>query len=343
LHKTLTVKCSGLKEWAQAHDPAKLLLYLDGTAMTGLVPKIDRTNAKGNCLYFRLERISGSENKNANSKAWDALLSRPKGFGKNGDVRVTVGPETGIPFESDQTARLEALDVNWFIAYAIGFGVLLVGMIWLGRSSNLLRDSGGSIASDKHWPYSLARCQMAFWFFLIVAAYAFIFMVTGAVDTLTGSVLALMGISASTGLAAVAVDNSKRSQAQAELDKLNIEKATLEAQKAAATTASPFPADREARLRQLNGEPGIDGLIAQQTTLLVRKPSEWFVKDILSDADGISFHRLQIAVWTIVLGIIFGISVYNVLSMPTFSAELLALLGISGGTYIGFKFPEKLS
>jgi hypothetical protein len=36
----------------------------------------------------------------------------------------------------------------------------------------------------------------------------------------------------------------------------------------------------------------------------------------------------------------FVASVYNELAMPAFSATLLGLLGISAGTYIGFKLPE---
>jgi len=42
-----------------------------------------------------------------------------------------------------------------------------------------------------------------------------------------------------------------------------------------------------------------------------------------------------------VLGVIFIAAVYNVLSMPDYPEQLLALMGISGGTYLGFKFPEK--
>jgi hypothetical protein len=38
-----------------------------------------------------------------------------------------------------------------------------------------------------------------------------------------------------------------------------------------------------------------------------------------------------------VLGIIFCSQVYNDLSMPDFNGTLLALMGISSGTYIGFK------
>src|SRR6185369_4468501 len=69
--------------------------------------------------------------------------------------------------------------------------------------------------------------------------------------------------------------------------------------------------------------------------------SDGFVKDILSDVNGVTFHRFQIVVWTIVLGVIFGWTVWKRLAMPEFSDTLLALMGISAGTYLGFKFPER--
>ena len=69
--------------------------------------------------------------------------------------------------------------------------------------------------------------------------------------------------------------------------------------------------------------------------------SAGLLQDILSDATGYSLHRFQIVAWTAVLGVIFVASVYNTLKMPEFSTNLLALMGISAGTYIGFKFPEK--
>jgi len=168
-------------------------------------------------------------------------------------------------------------------------------------------------------------------------AYLFLFMVTGATDTITSSVLGLMGISAATGLAAVAVDNSKQTQAQTEVDKLKTEQGKLqEEQRALAAGASLAPE----KVQRLNDLPT---LIQRQENLLHPTPTKGFILDILSDPDGVSFHRLQIAVWTVVLGIIFVHSVYNVLCMPTFSETLLGLMGISGGTYIGFKIPEKLN
>lgn len=63
--------------------------------------------------------------------------------------------------------------------------------------------------------------------------------------------------------------------------------------------------------------------------------------DLLTDSGGISFHRFQILAWTLVLGVLFVKGVYSSLALPEFDAALLALMGISSGTYLGFKFPEK--
>ena len=50
---------------------------------------------------------------------------------------------------------------------------------------------------------------------------------------------------------------------------------------------------------------------------------------------------IAIAVWTFVLVMVFIKAVYDEALMPEFDATLLGLLGISSGTYLGFKFPEK--
>ncbi len=85
--------------------------------------------------------------------------------------------------------------------------------------------------------------------------------------------------------------------------------------------------------------------VEEKVTVLTKqatvRPCKSFWHDILSDTNGISLRRLQIFVWTIVLGIIFVREVYNGLAMPEFNGTLLALMGVSSGTYIGFKFPEQ--
>jgi hypothetical protein len=66
-----------------------------------------------------------------------------------------------------------------------------------------------------------------------------------------------------------------------------------------------------------------------------------FLTDILSDADGVALHRLQIVVWTLILGVVFFAEIFRSFRLPTFDSNLLILMGISGVTYVGFKFQEK--
>ena len=66
-----------------------------------------------------------------------------------------------------------------------------------------------------------------------------------------------------------------------------------------------------------------------------------FFQDLLGTDDGDSLHRLQMMLWTAILGAIFVITVWQELAMPEFSNEVLALMGLSGGTYVGFKLSDK--
>ncbi|HXM37017.1 MAG TPA: hypothetical protein VN920_17600, partial [Pyrinomonadaceae bacterium] len=76
---------------------------------------------------------------------------------------------------------------------------------------------------------------------------------------------------------------------------------------------------------------------------LTKPTSEGLWNDLVTDANGPSFHRFQMIVWTVILGILFLVGVYKNLAMPKFSDTMLALMGISAGTYLGFKIPERQS
>jgi hypothetical protein len=52
---------------------------------------------------------------------------------------------------------------------------------------------------------------------------------------------------------------------------------------------------------------------------------------------------LQVVIWTLVLGVVFVVSVIQTMSMPEFPGSLLILMGVSNVTYLGFKIPEKAS
>ena len=82
-------------------------------------------------------------------------------------------------------------------------------------------------------------------------------------------------------------------------------------------------------------------LVTSNSTTLRQKKRERFIMDILSDGQGISLHRFQVFAWTVVMMAVFIRQVWSYYRMPTFDTNLLLLMGISSGTYIGYKFSEK--
>ncbi|WP_136658328.1 hypothetical protein [Nitratireductor sp. XY-223] len=84
----------------------------------------------------------------------------------------------------------------------------------------------------------------------------------------------------------------------------------------------------------------IDYLAATTSDAPVRA-SQNFFRDIVSSGGELSLARFQMVGWTLALILVFVASVVDKLSMPEFSATLLGLMGLSSGTYVGFKFPTK--
>jgi hypothetical protein len=72
-------------------------------------------------------------------------------------------------------------------------------------------------------------------------------------------------------------------------------------------------------------------------------PSKGFLTDIISDENGISIHRLQNVIWTAIVGVIYIYYVMTSSKIPDgtiINNDLLGLMGISAGTYLGLKTTE---
>lgn len=248
-----------------------LILFLDGMAIQGSAPE-SCSPGEGR-VRFSLDRTDQSDH------AWRILLAEPDGFVKRISVSLGTSAELADPTDV-RDFELEVLPRTELFCY---FAILAIGVVLclrLAWRTSLLRDSG-PVPEGQQAPFSLSRFQLAFWSLLVIAAYVFIWMVTEELDTITGSVLVLLGIGSGTALGAVLIDSTT-------------------------TTRS----------------------------------SRGFLNDLLSDDHGISIHRFQLFVWTLILGVIFCASVYDGLQMPQFSTTLLGLMGLSSGTYLGFKVPE---
>lgn len=350
LDDIIRVRLEGLKDWAEVNDATKLVPYINGLAIRGNYP--EEIHASQNHLQFHLQITP------QNKQVWIDLLGEPHLVRK--PVAFSVGLENNSPFDSaiDQTDPVSLTifsPVYGLIALAVVLLTLIL-LIWLARKTNLIRDGSDCPVRGKLRPYNLGRTQMAFWFFLIHASYVTIWLITGALDTITASLLALMGISAGTALSEAMIDSGKLNANSVQLQSLSAEKPTLEqtipelqaqvdALNAKTTLSPEDTSNRDSLNKQVQDRRARLALINQQLEQLAASidaaVSKGFLSDILRDSSGYSFHRFQIFAWTIVLGIIFVSSVYNNLTMPEFSATLLGLMGLSSGTYIGFKFPEK--
>lgn len=367
------------KKLPDQNDIKDLVLYLDHRPLTGVPPIYwhevsawteQSKDGKEPSVEYKITTVGFPLIRNDTSKpAWSHLLSQPV---LNRRVVVSVGFNNGEEIDSflkPDAKGIKELDQQFFLTVipnirtAIGLVVILgalIAFLALARHTHIIRDATAPRRPDGIRPYSLARAQMAFWFFLVIASYFFLWLVTGDMDTLNTSVLGLIGISAGTALGSAFVDAGKpvsggssgntptvdvtrpHLEVVEELGKLRTETLKeLEAlQKARAQISSADKQQLEENERQQDELRERLANIRWQAAYFAWPTWKGVMYDLLAENNLISFHRFQIFVWTLVLGIMFVANVYTELAMPQFSATLLGLLGISAGTYVGFKLPE---
>ncbi len=314
----------------------------------------DSHDPEGRQLQFVLKR------EEANRESWNRLLGGSVAATR--PLTLLVKTETGTPVVFDASVK-PALTFQVIAPGALGvagiaFLAALGAFVMLAIKSDVIRDTGPpQPPANARRPYSLARLQMAVWFFVVLAAFGFIYLLTRDTRTLGGQELALMGIASGTALSAAAIDANKRSATATRNDAIALELKTLEVSVATAEAKKnllPAPAAGEP-IAVTAQRAAIDEAIGTATArreLLEREQQELaksdrepvsagLLTDILTDVNGISFHRFQMLIWTIVLVVVFLSGVFHNLAMPPLDEKLLALMGISAGTYLGFKFPEK--
>ena len=133
---------------------------------------------------------------------WRAILGGPKEGGTR-LVRVGVAVSEGgegppaIRASIRQRATFRVYDPLWLSIGGLGLVLLAVGIGMSGWNSGLLR------VGKANSPFSLARVQMAWWLVLSIGGFLFIWLLSGQWrGVMTSGTMALLGISATTGVAA---------------------------------------------------------------------------------------------------------------------------------------------
>ncbi len=327
----------------------KLGLFINDLFMKGLEPMPMPEHP--NWVMFQLKQLKRNDD---NREAWSVLFGRKSfffGTRQNDEIALTIGLQDGSwGAKNPQILYLEYLpDWRSWLVLPISF-LVAVTTIVLGVKGSMLRDSGDPRTDGKKGTYSLGRFQMAVWFVTVVFAFLFAYAVTGDTSPIPQGTLILMGIGAGTALGAAAIDLNKRTASKTDRINWTSEKAALPQQ----------IQDLQSRITSApTGDPNLPLLhqpllTAQQRLLTVsaqlsRIPatevaaSEGFILDLLSDENGISFHRLQVFGWTLVFWAVFVSMLFKKVTMVDFDATQLALMGISGSTYLGFKLQETQS
>src|SRR5258708_65380 len=324
----------------------KLGLFINDLFMKGLEPMPMPEHP--NRVMFQLKRNDD------NRDAWSVLFGRKSfffGTRQSDEIALTIGLQDGSwGAKNPQILYLEYLpDWRSWLVLPISFLVAVITIV-VGVKGSMLRDSGDPRSDGKKGTYSLGRIQMAVWFVTVVFAFLFAYAVTGDTSPIPQGTLILMGIGAGTAVGAAAIDFNKRTASKRDLINWTAEKANLpkqiddiQTQKTKTTVGEPnLPILQQQLLTAQQRLTAVSAQLAQIVTTQV-PASEGFIRDLLSDENGISFHRLQVFGWTLVFWAVFVSMLFKKITMVDFDTTQLALMGISGSTYLGFKLQEKQS
>lgn len=339
-------------------DETRLKLKIDG-APVDMLPRIIESSR---LVVFPLLFGVGNHDdaRDLNREMWSRLLGSP--FATTQVITVPfdveyAGRSIMAGTEEEPLApsfRLLRYEDEWML---FGFGAALAVIacvLYIGLRSSALRNrSPVSQVAASDLPFCLGKLQMSVWFCLIFAAFVFIWAVTGQLKSLNPETFILLGISAGTSLAAVMVDQGKQSPAadvEARLSAMGIRDGHDAARLKALVRGGKGGHEAGRHFDIAPAEGGGQGEAAAITLsdlhrryLDLTEPyrSKGFIRDLINDAVGATVHRFQMLAWTAILGVIYIFRVYWDLQMPQFGTNLLALMGISGGIYLGFKVPER--
>jgi hypothetical protein len=327
----ISVNVFGLApNFQKACTSTPLVLYLNSypiKSLTGTIAPVPGAAGppSANELTFVLHVTDGSR------ASWVNILGSPTTSSR--DITVSVGLEDLYPLPPTAGKTLPQLKLNvigngWFVAWVIIFLILLGGFIACAVCTNVIRDGSPVDGADpadgatgKSGTYSLSKSQGAWWFFIILAAYLLIGLVTGDFfNSINSTALILLGIGAGTVIGSAIIDN------------------TMHAPDAVKTATAIT--ETQTKLKDLDASKTTEKEVLTSQLSKLKRQSESYFKDILSDANGVNFHRFQLMAWTVVLGIMFAKGVYENLAMQEFNTTLMGLLGLSAGTYLGLKIPE---
>jgi hypothetical protein len=213
LRSILVVTVAGLADAAKTKsiNPNQLYLVANGWALKGVVPV--RVDLSHDQIYYLLDPASGGSTaaRQADAQSWSKII----GSNTSGSTLLIVSlandsVEIKGATPAQSTITLRIFD-PWSALFALIVVVIMGGLlIWLCATTSIVRDRATTAPPTSGAAYSLARCQLAFFSFVIIATFIFIWLATGSFNgVLTAQCLVLLGISTATTAGSTIIDSDK--------------------------------------------------------------------------------------------------------------------------------------
>jgi hypothetical protein len=193
-------KADATKAEADATKAKELTAKAKSSAKEAEDAKGTLDQAKSVTLHFIVERNSEDDDARA---AWDSILRQVKlGLTDKAATNLSVALAVG------EQSPLHVGTVSFFVSSHVWAGDLfgglafILGILMLKYRSSLIRDDG-----DTAKPYSLGRLQMAFWGIVVLSCWVGVSIASGRMEHIPLQTLALVGISAATGVGAMLIGN----------------------------------------------------------------------------------------------------------------------------------------
>ena len=305
-------------------------------------------------LIFKLRRSEKTKD------AWTKILGSPNLqdipvvatlVSEDGKTTLQANEKADEKYSKNAQFLLNVVLTPWLgvaVVTTLLLGAITVRKAW---TTTVIRDNLLPQIPVRERPFSLGRFQMAFWFLLVIESFLFLWALLWDYNTVTSQALTLMGISAATGAGALSANSTNDGGVTAADTALRAAGFTqpgdivaARAQLAAALAANP---PVQATVDALTARVSAYTVATQNYVTATYNAAtgtynyRGILTDMINDQDGPALHRLQMLGWTLALGVVFLVGIYRDLAMPEFSTTLLALIGVSGASYVGFKIPER--
>jgi hypothetical protein len=158
-----------------------------------------------------------AEERKAGDDPFKRLMAHPKftmpskvALALKSGTETVILPSAVTQDAPDLRAKFNLIGIEKFKFYpmVLVFVLILGSLAFFAASTDILRDPCRRRPEGVE-PVSLARTQMAFWFVVIAAAFAFLWVTTGNIDTINGTCLTLLAIGTTTALTSLAIQGQR--------------------------------------------------------------------------------------------------------------------------------------